>query len=186
MIPSFKLNQATGLIGIGLVLGVLLGYAIWSQGSQGNSIVKTESFQPEIINKDGSVTLERISQPENQVKQKMKLPELPKGALVRVDAVELQPTGTGPVKVMLATTQEADGERVTVQAEGAAITGGQDIFIPRPTVKAFRWNAMIHKEWIQEKTFLGTSLGYERGRLILQASVFPENRQFSIGAGVRW
>jgi len=168
-----------------LILGLGLGVGWWiNKPVMTNSgISAPEKDKPAITNIDGSQTLARVTNSPEAVAKLM--PILPKGNLSRVATARLMPTQAGPIQIVMATTEEKGGSRVTLKADGATISEGQDIVIPHPVVKELKWNAQIlYKMRIEGKPQYGAMVGYHQGRIAATVGAFPG--EVFVGIGVRW
>jgi hypothetical protein len=171
---------------MGLTVGILMMRWLYPEETKIVEVVKWEKAAPEIKYEDQSVTLARTTQELEVVKKKIKISEKIPGEVIRVTSLELTPKA-GDVHLSIVQSQEEDGERVTVKADGADIKGGEDIFIARPNIitmsqyhNSFR--ALMRSSETGERLY-GVGYGYDRGRFIFTADVYPKARDFSIGLG---
>lgn len=176
------------VLGFGLVLGLLIGQLVFKPVSQPFDAVKKEkeeSFQVEKIHDPETRTLKRVSVQKEPGMSKTVIP----GKVKRIQDIDLQPhSGGPPINLEVVTSEGAEGTRVTVQSSGADVIYGQDVVIPQKimTIKNLHWNTQILARFTPKGKDYGLSVGYDRNRLMTSVGVFPSEREFFVGIGVKW
>ncbi len=140
-----------GAAGLGLVVGLGLGWNLWKPGP-----LRPETYALEIRQKDGSLILERRPQPLREAIRTVLAPSLPQGAVLeRLVSATVRPWPTTlpeipaatpgaivcpPVKVNLALVRMPDQtRRVIASSPDGEVVGGMDIPIePASVVRDLR------------------------------------------------
>jgi hypothetical protein len=173
---------------LGLVAGVLLGSWLGWPLSPKKNLVNTEIHASEIVHNAQTRTMGRVAGSSGQFKS---ISRFVPGKLQRVTKITLGNVTQNEIHEQVAVSDVGDGVgRVTVQAEGADVTGGQDISIALPRSDYRNAMALLWKA-SKEGDKPGLEYAMMRGRAVFGGGFYVNARtkvpdEVFFKAGVQW